>query len=215
MTSVLPTPTPAAGRPPLRTKRNPRLIAIGLLAASVGGLGTALAYQQAGHSQSIIIVTQAVARGEVVEATDLGVTTIGAAPGIATLPSSEMATLIGKEALVDLPKGSVVGAGSIGQSTLAQGMAQLGLKLGAGRIPTSPMSAGTPISLVAIADPRLGPTADAPPDQSFEARVVSVPNLLPDGSSWTLDVAVAERDASAIAGLAASDRLVVVRKAGQ
>ena len=54
-----PEPRPDHSRPDhvqLRARRNPRLVAIGVLCACVGGLGGAMAYQQAGQSHAVIVV---------------------------------------------------------------------------------------------------------------------------------------------------------------
>lgn len=208
---------PDQSLPRLRLRRNPRLIAIGALAVCVGGLGTAMAYQQTGHTQSVVVVAKNVPRGQIVGAADLSVTTIGSAPEVAKLPAAELSKLIGQEALVDLMKGELVGEGAIGRSTLPAGTVQLGLKLGAGRLPTSQMPSGTPIVLVSVADPKANSSpADATQiTNQFEAHISRAPTVLPDGSTWTLDIVVNEKQAANIAILAASDRLVVMRKAGQ
>lgn len=205
----------AEPRPQLRARRSPKLIALGVLAICVGGLGTAFAYQQATASNSIVIVANAVARGETITAGDLGVTTMGAAPGVATLPSSELAGLVGQQALVDLPKGAVVGPGAVGVSELPAGQAQLGLKLAAGRLPTTDLPAGTPITLVSVPADRTGGSPVDEAAREFPAVVVASPMILPDGATWTLDVAVPQQDAAAVAALSATDRLVVVRQAAR
>ncbi|MEL4504772.1 SAF domain-containing protein [Luteococcus sp. H138] len=200
---------PAALASHLRPRRSPRLVAAGLLLACLGGLGGAMAYQEASHANQVVVMQRSVPRGEVVHATDLAVVTIGPAPGVHTVDAEQLPSLVGKQALVDLAAGSLVGAGSVGEPKLPAGSAQLGLKLAAGRVPVETMPAGTPIQLVEV-------TSDKHESSALvvDASVVTAPRTLPDGSSQTLDVAVPEAQASRVADLSARDLLVVVRKAG-
>lgn len=174
-----------------------------------------MAYQQAGQSHAVIVVQQPVARGEVIAADDLGVTSIGSAPGVSTVSSDRLAELVGQQALVDLPQGSVLGASSVGTVTLPAGQAQLGLKLGAGRLPGGELPAGTRVLLVSVPSGNATQPTGGETRVQLDAQVVNAPQLLPDGQSWTLDVAVPESAAADVAVLAATDRVVVVRKGGQ
>ncbi|MEL4356500.1 MULTISPECIES: SAF domain-containing protein [unclassified Luteococcus] len=204
----LPDPTlPVAAH--LRPRRSPRLVAAGLLLACLGGLGGALAYQRASHANQVVVVQHAVPRGELVRAQDLSVVTIGPAPGVHTVDANQLPSLVGKQALVDLPAGSLVGAGSVGQVRLAKGHVQLGLRLAPGRVPVEPMPAGTPVRLVEV-------TSDKQENSALvvEAMIVTAARTLPDGTSQMLDVGVPEAQAQRLADLSARDLLVVVRKAG-
>lgn len=217
-----PAPSVAPARPPsvdpdrpaalathLRPRRSPRLVAAGLLLACLGGLGGAMAYQQASHANQVVVMQRAVPRGELVSTADLAVVTIGPAPGVHTVGAEQLPSLVGKQALVDLPAGSLVGADAVGDARLPEGSSQLGLKLAAGRVPVEQMPAGTPVQLVEV-------TSDKQESSALlvEASIITAPRLLPDGSSQVLDVAVPEAQAQRVADLAARDLLVVVRRAG-
>lgn len=204
----------------LRARRSPRLIAAGVLCATLGGLGAAFAWNQTTTSQTVVVMTQDVARGETVRAEDLGVVTMGSVPGLRTIPADQAQSLIGKEALVDLPAGSLVGEGSIGTSAPAKGTSEVGLKLAAGRLPVRDIPAGTKVQLVAVPAKGAnvgseGATSQEPEAPAvFDAVVVTAPRQLPDGASWVLDVRVADADAAPIAQLASAEQLVLVKKAG-
>lgn len=201
--SAAPSPVPA-----LRPRRSPRLVIIGLLMACLGALGAAMAWSQATTAEPVVVMVNDVARGEVVQSSDLGIATLGTPPGVKALPADRIPDLVGKQALVDLQAGSLVGDRAIGQATTQKGQSELGLKLAAGRLPTSELPAGTTVLLVPVA----AKDSPAPSTAGIAATVVSKPSALPDGSTWVLDVSVADQHAATVAQLAASESLVVVKR---
>lgn len=199
----------------LAPRRSPRLVAAGLLVACLGGLGGAMAYQQASHANQVVVVQRTVPRGEVVRQTDLAVVTIGSAPGVRTTPAGQIGTLVGRHALVDLPAGSLVAPESVGDPRLPEGTAQLGLKLAAGRLPVEALPAGTPVELVEVSADKQGITSTGGSSSLVvEATIQTAGQASQDGSATVLDVAVPAAQAQRIADLAARDLLVVVRRAG-
>lgn len=205
----------APPRPPaavqLRARRSPRLIVIGVLCACLGALGMAWAWQATQFSQQVVLVAADVARGERIEATDLTTTTIGAAPGVATVPADQLDTLIGQYAQVDLSAGGLVGPASFGPEVLPLGTSQVGLRLAAGRLPSQALPPGSQVVLVAVPN-QLAGQQDEFVEELFEAVVVSTPTALPDGQTWLVDVQVASEDAPRVAALAASEQIALVRK---
>ncbi len=192
-------PAPTVAQPTiatLRPRRSPRLVAAGGLLAALG------------HSNQVVVVAHSVPRGEVVQSTDLSVVTIGPAPGVRTIPGDQLTELVGKQALVDLPAGSLVGTGAIGTATLEAGQVQLGLKLQAGRVPVQSLPAGTAVQLVQVSSDKQNTKGLV-----VDAVVVTAPRTSTDGSSSLLDVAVPEGVSAEVADLAARDLIVLVRKA--
>lgn len=195
---------------PLRARRSPRWIAAGVLAMCLGGLGAVLLYDGAVTSQQVLRVNTAVARGELIEAGDLGPVTVGALPGVSVVPAEQMSDLVGQSALVDLPAGGLVPAGGVGPPTLAEGSVRMGLALPAGRLPTSALTPGEPVLLIPV------PAADDPtaePEAVVTAVLHSVPTTAPDGVASLVDVTLDREDADLVARLAATDRLVLARVA--
>lgn len=204
---------------PLRPRRQPRWIALGVLLACLGGLGSVLLYQQSSTTQNVVVVANAVGRGEIIEAGDLGVRQVGALSGVAVVPADQAPTLVGQHALVDLSPG-LLPANAVGALALPPDRVQLGLKLPSGRLPAGPLPQGTKVQLVEVAAPGEAPAANTPdesdqavgPDPAvIDAVVLSSPNLGIDQASWVLDVHVSALDAEDVASLAASDRLVLVK----
>lgn len=197
----------------VRGRRSPRLVIIGVLCAVLGALGVTAAFSQANDTQTVVAVARSVPRGVVIGPGDLTTVTIGSVPGVSTIAADQLDALVGQTALVDLPQGSLVGAGSIGSPVQQQGTAHLGLKLAAGRLPSVTMPPGTKVTLVAVSSAAEGAagTTTSTTGQSFSATVISMPRELPDGTNWVLDISVTSTEAAAIAELAASGRIVLAR----
>lgn len=196
-----------------RGRRSPRLVIIGVLCAVLGALGVTAAFTQANETRTVVAMARHVPRGVQITQSDLATVTIGSAPGVSTIPSDRLTSLVGQTALVDLPAGSLVPEGAVGPATIQPGRTHLGLKLPAGRLPLETLPPGTPVSLVAVssaAEGAAGTTISAT-GQTFAATVTSMPRELPDGTSWVLDVSVNSTDAALVAELAASGRIVLTR----
>lgn len=119
----------------LRARRNPRLLALGILLACLGGLGAALLWQETAHSVTVVVMARKVTAGQRITGSDITTTTIGSAPGIASVPAAEMSGLVGKSALFDLAPGALLAPGQIGDLVLPVNDTEVGLKLDRGRAP--------------------------------------------------------------------------------
>ncbi len=186
----------------LRARRSPLIAALGILLACLGGLGGALLFQAAAERTSVLVMAHSVARGEIVQADDVSVTTLGRAPGVAHLDAGEVDTLVGRRAVVDLPAGSLPGPGSVGEAVVPPGAARVGLRLDLGRAPSSGLAPGTKISIV-------NTTAGGP--SPLEGVVAAAPARTAAGDAWVVDVAVAPADAATLARWAAAEQVSLVR----
>ncbi len=192
-----------------RPRRDLRLIAIGVLAVCLSGLGAVWLYSSATDATSVITVLRTVHRDQVITAADVGLASVPSVPGLETVPAEQLADVVGQSAHTDLVAGSLLSPRSFGPPVVGVGMAQLGLRLSPGRVPSTAMPPGTPVLLVAVARDG-GEPPDAP---SVLAKVASLGTEQPDGSTL-LDVDVPQEHAERVARLAASDQLVVVRQDG-
>lgn len=194
----------------VRPRRDLRLIAIGVLAVCLSGLGAVWLYSSATDASSVVTVLRNVHRDQVITAADLGLVSVPAVPGLQTVPGERLAEVIGQSAHTDLVAGSLLSPQSFGAPVVSVGMAQLGLRLAPGRVPATALPPGTPVLLVAV-----GRDGGAPPDTpSVLAKVSSPGAVQPDGATL-LDVDVPQEHAERIARLAAGDQLVVVRQEGE
>lgn len=207
-------PAPMVPRPPVaRSRRRPAWIAAGLLAICLGALGGVLLFTQVADSRSVVMVAQSVSRGEVIEAADLAVVSVGSVPGVKTVPADRIDSLVGKYAQADLVAGSLLPVGVVGPQNLPSGQVELGVRLSPGRLPQGELPTGTRVQLVAIIGS--GQAAkDGLAGKVFEAVVTSAPVSSSDHQTVLLDVRMDSASAVTVAQLAAADRLVLIRRPG-
>lgn len=194
----------------VRPRRDLRLLAIGVLAICLSGLGAVWLYSSATDASSVVTVLHTVHRDQIITAADVGLVSVPRVPGLETVAAERLDQVIGQTAHADLVEGALLSPRSFGPPIVAAGMAQLGLRLAPGRVPSSPLPPGTSVLLVAVAldgsDPAPGP--------SVLASVAALGIVQPDGATL-LDVNVPVEHAERVARLAAGDRLVVVRQEGE
>ena len=204
--------TPATPRLPGR--RNPKWIALGVIAICLGGLLSYVIYTQVATEATVVAAARTVYRGETIERDDLTTVTLRRGSVAAAIPAAQIDDLVGQRAVFDLAEGSVVSKVAVGEVVIPpDGQSVVGLKLSGGRAPNSLLLPDAPIRLVALP---VNDTSDR--DQLagsvYVGRVVDQAAAA-DGISILVNVQVASAQAPAIAALAAQDRIAVVRDAGK
>lgn len=208
---------PAAPRPDavqLRARRSPRLIALGVLLVALGGLGAAYLFTLNTNQHSVVVMAENVRRGEVVETGDLAVVEVPADLGVATLPADQLTSLVGQQALTDLPRGAFPGASHVGDDPLPPGESLVGLRLPLGKLPATDIARGTAVRVVGLAPTAVNAQAaaqEAPAVEiAVEATTASIPLLLDDGATYAVDVRVADESADLVARLSAADEVALI-----
>ena len=210
VTTTSPASTPEPPRMPGR--RNPKWIALGIVALCLGGLLSYVIYARVATETPVVSLAQTVYRGEVIEASDLTTITLHGSTIPQVVPAGDLATVVGRRAATDLVAGSVLVASAVTDVTIpANGRAVVGLKLSLGRTPTSLLLPSSAVRLVAL-PPENG--SDKLTGDTFTARVIDQSNAA-DGTSILVNVDVAADKAATIAQLAAQDRIALVRDAGR
>lgn len=206
--------TPAAPRLPGR--RNPKWIALGIIAICLGGLLAYVVYSQVATETSVVTVADTVYRGEVIEAGDLQPRTVRGGLVEGAVSADELESLVGKRAVFDLSKGSIVLSNSIADVAVpADGRSAVGLKLEAGQAPATLLFPGSPIRLVALPTPEgSNGKADKLEGVIYLATVIDVDPSV-DGTATLVNVQVKNKQAAVVARLASENRLAVVRDAGR
>lgn len=206
---------PSTPHPPrLPGRRNPKWIALGIVAICIGGLLSYVIYARVATETAVIALARTVYRGQVIAATDLTTVTLSGDPGLSTVPAAARETLVGQRAVFDLVEGSVLPQGAIAPLKVPQDKrALIGIKVTAGRAPSNHLPPGATVRLIAV------PPANAEPGfrdgytgKAFSARMVDQ-QPGPDAASTLVNVDVASDQAPVIALLAALDRLSIVRDA--
>lgn len=206
--------TPAPPRLPGR--RNPRWIALGVLAICLGGLLAYAVYARVSTETRVLTVASTVYRGEVVDAGDLTTVVVHGDPPGPVVRATDQDSVVGRRAVFDLPAGSLVAPGSLADVALPDtGRSVVGLRLATGRAPASLLVPSAPVRIVALPAPATGTgTKDALVGKTYAGRVVgSTPGA--DGTSTVVDVEVDAGQAPTIASLGAQDRIALVRDAGR
>lgn len=197
------TTTPPAPRPSavqLRARRSPKLVALGVLLVTLGGLGAAFLFTLNSDQQAVVTMVDDVRRGTVLTREHLGVVEVPGGLGVEALAADELDQLIGEQALSDLPKGAFPLASHVGDDPLPEGQALVGLKLPLGRMPAGDLPAGTVVRVVSIAE------GDG---SATDATLAAAPLLLEDGS-FSVDVLLPADAADDVARLAATDMVALV-----
>ncbi len=207
--SATSTPDP----PRIPGRRNPKWIALGIVALCLGALLSYAVYNRVAAETSVIMMAATVYRSETVEASDLAVVQLSGEAVRKSIPAAQLDALVGQKAVYDLPAGTMPVPGAIDEVVIPDsGRAVVGIKLSTGRAPAALLTPGSPARLVVLppastTDPD---TSDKLAGKTYPATIVDqVPGA--DGASIVINVDVASGQAATIAMLAASDRIAVVR----
>ncbi|MCG6567607.1 SAF domain-containing protein [Tessaracoccus sp. ZS01] len=195
---------PSAPRPEavqLRARRSPKLIALGVLLVTLGGIGAALLYTMNADQRAVVAMAVDVARGDVVDRDDLMVLEVPGSLAVAAEGAESLESLVGQVARTDLPQGSFPLRRHVGEEPLPAGQTLVGLRLALGKLPASDLPPGTTVRLVGLLDGA---------DTAVDALVATRPQLLDDGASYALDVQVADGEADTVARLSAADQVALV-----
>src|SRR5687767_8647993 len=111
MTSTVLRAQPATGRaapPPVRRRRSPRLLLLGVVLAVLGALLGVVLYQVGTQREPVVVMARTVPFGETVTQDDLRSVSLGADGGVATVPWSDVGSVVGQIARTDLLEGSAI-----------------------------------------------------------------------------------------------------------
>lgn len=199
-----------------RVKPKPRIQPIWILAgvalAVAAGLAALYVVNQIQTQNQVVQVRANVPRGAEITLADLGEVTVGAVPGVSTVPAAQLQSLVGQRASVDLVDGMLLPAGAVSDTMVPPtGRTLVGLRLEQGRIVAGPLRPASRLRLVvtnpAGAEPGF---SDAASLREFRATLVATEPAL-DGAATLVNVEVAAAEAAQVARLAADNRIAVVQ----
>lgn len=200
--------------PRVPSRRNPKWVALGVVALCLGALLSYVSYSRVAHQLPVVAVVNTVHRGSTIQAKDLTMVDVSSESGARLVPASELPRLVGRKAVYDLVGGSFLPPGAASDALVpATGRALVGVRLVAGRAPAGELPPSVPVRLVALppsgADPGF---SDSYTGDTVTARVISQEEGA-DGASIIVNVDVPASQAPMVALLSSQERLALVRDA--
>lgn len=202
------TPGPAVVVRAVRSRRRPVLASAGIALVLVGGLGTYWLTTTQTHTVAVIQTSSEITRGQSIPADKLTTLTITGGQSTNAIPASKAASLAGKTALVDLPRGTVLTTANVGrQIAVPAGSSIVGLALTASQMPSHTLVAGDPIRVVETPTQQGDPPTGTP--DTFPGTV-STTSYDQAKNVWRVDIIVKSDQAPAVAARAATGRLALI-----
>lgn len=144
-------PGPAEPKP-VAKKRRPAMMALALMLIALSALGGVWLVNRGAQTVSVLRVTTPVQRGEVIEASDLAVVEFPAdTVGFATVPGSSINSVPGQVAQYELRADTLLAPDAFGtELPVESGRAIVSVAVTPDRLPSTPMRAGDPVTIVEI-----------------------------------------------------------------
>ena len=194
--------------PPPRMRRKPAVVALSLALVVLGAFLSMWAYLSLGNAQQVVAVRADIARGSVITQDALQVVRVGVDPALAVVPASQLESLVGQRAGVDLRAGQLVVPAAVTTEVVPRtGFSVVGVSLGAGQVPADTLQVGDAVRVVSTPGQQ-GEVVEAEL-RAFEGVVVTVSP--PDASGRLgLVVEVPAQQAPELAARSATGKLAVV-----
>ena len=206
----------------VRTRRRPALAVGAVLLILLGAAGGAWVYLTGRDNVEVVVARVAIARGEVMDATQL--TTVHMPPNdqLSYLPAAELPSLVGQRAAHDVAAGALVGPDAATAAMVpGDGRTVVGLSLPPGAEPAIPLQVGDRVRVI-LTEPAYACAAGTAttPEGSDSSSQCSVDVVIPgvvvatdrDEASGQVGVSVevAQDDAATAAAGAALGRVALV-----
>ena len=194
--------------PPTKAQRRPWLVGLGVSLAIIGGLASWYYASTVGNTDTVLVVSGDVTRGEVIGTDDLTTLEIASGQTTTAFRASDSRDVIGQVALVDLPEGSLLTHENLGDGlAVDRGKSIVGVALAPSQMPSFPLSAGDEVRLVDTPIAQ-GDPPDATPS-TFRA-VVFTTKYDEASSRWIVDLLVTSSQAADIAARSATGRIALI-----
>ena len=183
-------------------------LALGLLLTVGFALGAVLWQLRSTDRVPALVIRASVERGDTVVQSDLRTAFVGRSDDVVRVAPSEVGSIVGQVALVDLGPGTMVSPDLVSDERhLEKGTGIAGLALEAGQYPLVGLSAGDRVNvLVGVAD---GAPGDDPSIIVQRAEVYEVEDL--DDGRLLISLQTSETGANRIAAVSGQDRFRLVQ----
>jgi len=187
-----------------RVRRSPLMVVSGVVMIVAGSLISVGIYTNLNHTQPVLAVVTPVSRGQQITHADLTTVQISFDPILKPLPASELSTVVGQYATVDLLPGSFLTAQSVGSRiTPGPDEAEVGIALTAGQFPNAGLQPGDKVELVPIP----APSNPTPPEQGYPGMISTITI---SGTNMIGTIIVKQDDARVVSVLAATNDLALI-----
>ncbi|GIF74771.1 hypothetical protein Asi02nite_42890 [Asanoa siamensis] len=201
-------PAPVAPPKVIRQRRmRPGLLGLAVLLIALGGLGAAFAITSVKATGSYLAVARQVPQGTTLTADDLVTVQVAGGAGLAPVPASQQAQVVGKRAAVPLVPGSLLTMGHLtDKPLLGAGQQQVALGLRANQVPARRLQPGDKVILVG--------TPEKGAAQAVTRYDATVIDMAVERTNATVYLALKASDVAAVVLLADADRIAVVLTPG-
>jgi hypothetical protein len=189
----------------------PRQVLLAVLVVALGGLVSMWAVSSYAHRDRVLVIAANVAVGQRITVDDLTGADLTLDPRVSAFTVEQQGQVIGKVALVDLAKGTLVNPSQVGASPLlTAGQVLVPLQLKPGQLPAVGVAPGQQVLLVATpVQTGQGAQAGTPAD-TIQATVAE--SGVPDAATavTVVDVRVPQDQGGSLARMAAGGNVTVV-----
>ncbi|MFB8247390.1 SAF domain-containing protein [Streptomyces sp. NPDC055952] len=194
-------------------RRRPGVIALSLALIAAGGAGVAVLLLQVGNRTEVVTVVRDVQVGQVVTEDDLGKASIALDASVKAVRGSDLDSVVGKRAAVELKPGSLLAPSQVTKDSLVKAGEQLvpiGLK--PEQVPATALVPGQKVRLVHVpaqGQEETGKSATTPPE-TIDGRVVKASSAAPGTGIVVVDVATTAEDGPTAAAWVSAGTLRLV-----
>lgn len=206
-------PAPPGPLKPTRARRRPALIALGLALVALSVLASVYLVSTLGRTYPVLAVTNDVARGTAVAATDLGTVELPQGTGaelLEPISAGDLDQYVNKIAATDLKAGQILTPESVVEELVPPaGQSIVGVALAPNQMPTQQLRAGDKVRIVET--PATGGEPPAATPFTIPATVLQIGDASTGlGEQTVVDVQVLSANAAPLAARAATGRVAIV-----
>lgn len=197
--------------PPPKLRRRPMLVAASVVAIGVGALLGVFAWSTASGGHDVLAARSTITRGHKFTRDDLIVVRAGLDPALSSVPAEQMESMVGKRAALDVPAGSLLTDTAVQDQLFpGAGLSVVGVAVGPGGLPSTPLAAGDQVRVVLTPGPQGTIGRGDPPTMVATAISVTASDGGAAGAHTVVSVVVPQADAATIASWSATGRVAIV-----
>lgn len=203
---------------PLRPRRRPAFIALGVALAAAGGVLTATIVAHSGDRVAVLALAHPVPVGATITPGDLTIAHVGADPALSPVRAADESSVVGQVAAVGLPAGSLLTRADLSATALpAAGQQLVGVAVKPGQLPARTLTAGSRVLIVQTPGGFTGTDSGSTTQASgvlvapIPASVVDVSPPATDGTV-VVDVLVSAAAGPRVAAIASTGHVALIEQ---